>query len=112
MAVQTSLRVVARRIGEAIRSFGAEEGWATEEIAIAGTFDEPTERIYLLVGSHRHLDERRWHAGIRNAIRKEFADMPWITSRLVLVVKNVAQLDQISDEVIVGEGEVDITDLF
>lgn len=112
MAVKTSLKMVAQKIGDAIRGFGAGEGWDQDDLAIAGTFDEQTERIYLVVGSDRPFDERRWHSGIMNAIRREFASSPGITSRLVLVVRNVSRLDQIYYEMILGDDEIDITELF
>jgi hypothetical protein len=111
MAVGTSLRYLANRIGGAIRSFAAGAGWDQDDIAIAGTFDEPMERFYLQVGSDRPIDERQWHAGIMNAIRREFVDIPSITSKLVLVVRNVDKPERIYYEMIVGEGEIDITEL-
>jgi len=112
MAVKTSIKFVAQKIGDAIRTFAIGEGWDQDDIGIAGTFDEHTERIYLVTGSVRQIDERRWHSGIMNAIRKEFADTPGITSRLVLVVRNVPGVDRIYHEMIVGEDEIDITELF
>jgi len=111
MAVETPLRIVTQRIGDAIRSFVAGEGLDRDEVAIVGTLDEPTERIYLVVGSYRKIDERRWHSGIMNAIRKEFPDAPGLTSRLVLVVRNVSRIEQVYREMIVGDDEVDITEM-
>ena len=111
MAVKSSLNYLARRIGGVIRSFAARQGWNIGEYSIAGTFDEQTERFYLLVGSDRRLDERRWHSGIMNEIRQEFAETPSITSRIVLVVRNVSRIDQVYHDLIVGDGEIDITEL-
>jgi hypothetical protein len=108
MAVKTPLRLVARKMGDLIRTFGATEGLAPDEFAIAGTFDEPTERFYLVVGSDRSLDQRRWHAGIINAIRKEFLD----TSGVVLVVRNVTRIDQVYQEMVIGDNEIDVTEMF
>ena len=111
MAVRTSLKYLAKRIGGAVRSFAAGAGWDGHDIAIAGTFDEETERFYIQVGSDRRIDERQWHAGIMNAIRGEFVDFPSITSKLVLVVRNVDKPERIYYEMIVGEGDIDITEL-
>lgn len=111
MAVRTSLKYLAKRLGDAIRTFAAGQGWDQDDIAIAGTFDEQAERFYLHVGSDRKIDERQWHSGIRRAIRGEFEDFPSITSKLVLVVRNVDKPERIYYEMIVGEGEIDITEL-
>ena len=112
MAVKISMKLVARKIGEAVRAFGAGEGLNPDEFAIAGTFDERTERFYLVVGSSRPIDKYKWHPGILNAIRKEFAGDPTITSRIVLVIRNVSRIDQVYHEMIIGDDEVDVTDLF
>jgi hypothetical protein len=108
MAVKTPLRLAARKLGDLIRAFGAGEGLRHDEFAIAGTFDEPTERFYLTVGSIRPIDRYRWHSGILNAIRKDYSDTSW----LVLVVRNVNRIDQVYDEMVIGDGEVDVTDMF
>ena len=90
MAVQTSLRTVTRRIGDAIRSFVAGMGIDQSHVAIAASLDMENDRIYLVVGSDLPIESRRWHPGIRKAIRKAFEGTPDIDSRLVLVVRNVA----------------------
>jgi hypothetical protein len=112
MALKTPMRLITRRIAKAIRGFTLAEGWAENEVSIAGTFDEPTERFYLVVGSNRLIDESRWFSGIINALRLEFADMPWIRSQINLVIRNVSEIDQVYSEMIVGEGESDVTDMF
>ena len=111
MEVKSPLKFLARRIGGVIRSFAARQGWNIVDYSIAGTFDEQTERFYLLVGSDRRLDERLWHSGIMNGIRQEFAEIPGITSRVVLVVRNVDRLDQVYYDMLVGDGEIDVTEL-
>jgi hypothetical protein len=108
MAVKTSLKTIARRIGDAIRSFGSSEGLIFSDFTIAGTFDEQTERIYLVVGCYRPIDERRWHSGIMNAIRKELSE----TSRVVLVVLNISRIEEIYQEMVLGGDEIDITEMF
>ncbi len=107
MAVWTPLRLVGRKIGELIRAFGAGEGLAPDEFAIAGTFDEPTERFYLVVGSCRQIDPSRWHSGIMKALREEFLE----TSRFVLVVRNVTRIDDVYRENVMGDDLIDVTDL-
>ncbi len=103
---------MARKIGEAVRSFASDEGLDRADLAIAGIFDEETERIYLIVGSFRQIDERRWHLGIMNAIRNHSSDMPGMTSRLVLVVRNVSRIDEIYNEMVIGDNDIDITEMF
>jgi hypothetical protein len=112
MALKTPMRLITRRIARAIRSFASAEGWSEHEVAIAGTFDEPTERFYLVVGSNRTIDESLWFKGIIHALRIEFADMPWIRSQINLVVRNVPAIDQIYSQMIVGDGESDVTEMF
>lgn len=111
MAVTSSLKHVAGKIGGAIRGFAAGEHLDQDEIAIAGLFDERTGVIYLVVGSFRPIDERRWHAAIRSAIRKQFEDAPGLSSRLVLVVKNVNRVEQIDRELVIGDDDTDISEM-
>ena len=112
MAVKIPVSIVARKIGKAIRTFAAGEGFDQDEFAIVGEFDEPTERFYLIVGSYRPIDERRWHSGIRKAIREEFAEDPGISSYFVLNVRNVTRIEEVYREMGIGDGGIDVTDLF
>lgn len=112
MAVKTPLRIVTRKIGDAIGTFATGEGMARDDFAIGGEFDEPTERFYLIVGSSLPIDERRWHSGIMKAIREEFADSPGITSSLVLVVRNVTRIEDIYQDMGIGDGGIDVTQWF
>ena len=111
MAVKTPLRPIARRISGVIRAFAAGRGWDQDELAIAGTFDELTERITLYVGSERLIDEKSWNIEIRGALRGEFEDFPGVVDRIGLIVRHVEHLGRIYRDLRLGDDEIDMTEL-
>jgi hypothetical protein len=111
MALKTSLRPIARKIGKAVKSFASSQGWAKDDYALVGTWDEKTGRIRLVFGTDRQIDERQWYTGIIQAIRQSFTDNPWITRDIGLVVENVQNLDQVYLHFPSDDDEVDLTDM-
>ena len=111
MALKTSLRPIARKIAEAVDSYASSQGWAKDDYALVGTWDEKTDRIRLVVGTDRQIDERQWYSGIVQAIRRSFSDSPWVTRNIGLVVENVQNLDQVYLHFPSDDDEVDLTDM-
>jgi hypothetical protein len=111
MALKTSLRPVMRRIAEAIKAYASDQGVERSEYALVGTWNERTDRISLMFGTERGIDERQWYSGILQAIRQAFSDQPWITRNIGLVVENVQNLDEVYLHFMGGEDEIDLTEL-
>ncbi len=111
MAITTSMRPVARRIAEAVGSYASSQGLVAGDYALAGTWDERTERISLVFGSDRPLDEKQWYAGILLSLRRVFADQPPIVRHIGLVVQNVRSLDDVYLHFPPGGDEEDLTNL-
>jgi hypothetical protein len=111
MAIKTSLRPVIKKIAEAIESYALSQGVSRSEYAVVGTLDTKTDRISLVLGTDRRIDERQWYSGILLVIRRSLADYPWLTRNIGLVVENVSNLEEVYLEPIGGEDEVDLTEL-
>jgi hypothetical protein len=111
MALKTSLRPIAKKIAEAVESYAASQGWAADDYALVGTWDEKTDRIRLVFGSDRQIDERQWYSGILQTIRRAFSENPWITRNIGLVVENVQNLDQVYLHFPSDDDEFDFTDM-
>src|SRR3954471_10910405 len=111
MAIKSSLRLIARRISEAVKEASARQGLAPGDYALAGTFDEKTDRIYLRLGTDRTIDQDRWYADTLQEIRKSFPDFNQITLHINLVVRKVQNLDEIYWDYGDGESELDMTEM-
>lgn len=111
MAIKTSLRPIIRRIAEAIEAYAAAEGLSKGDYALAGTWDEKTDRISLVFGTDRGIDERRWYVGILQSIRQSLSDHPWVVRYIGLIVENVENLDEVYLHFTGGENESDLTEL-
>jgi len=111
MALKTSLTPVARKIAEAVDAFASSQGWARDEYALVGTWDEKTGRISLILGTDRQIDERQWYSGLVQAIRRAFSEQPWITRNIGLVVENVQNLDEVYLHFSSEDDEFDLTEL-
>ena len=111
MALKTSLRLVARRIAEAVRRYAAAQGLPPGDYALTGTYDGEADRISLTLGADRPIDERRWYAGILQEIRKSFPEAPHLTMHIGLVVRTVQNLDDVYLESSPGADEIDLTEL-
>ncbi|MGZ3318481.1 MAG: hypothetical protein ACXU95_14415, partial [Isosphaeraceae bacterium] len=62
MAIKTSLRIIARRLSEAVQKAALKQGIPPDDFALAGTYDEATDGIRLRLGTNRSVDERRLYA--------------------------------------------------
>jgi hypothetical protein len=111
MASKTSLRLIAKKIAEAVQTYAMSQGMPRSEYALLGASDEKTDRIRLVFGSVRTIDERHWYAGILQELRKTFADYPWITMNIGLVVENVQNLDDVYRHFPGDDDEVDLTEM-
>jgi hypothetical protein len=112
MALKTSLRLIAKRIANAVKSYASNEGLPREGYALIGTFNEKTDQISLTFGTDRDIDERRWYAGILQEIRRSFPEYPQMTMFIGLVIRKVRNLDEIYMNTFAGEDEIDLTELF
>jgi len=106
-----ALRPIIKRIAEAIEAYAVAEGFSKSDYALAGTWDQKTNRISLVFGTDHRIDERQWYAGILQSIRQSFSDQPWITRNIGLVVENVENLDEVYLHFSGGEDESDLTEL-
>ncbi len=111
MAIKASLIPFARKIAKAVDKYVSDQGLTKGEYALVGSWDEKTDRISLILGTGRRIDERQWYSGTLHAIREALADYPWMTRNIGLVVENVRNLDEVYLESPGGEDEVDLTEL-
>ena len=111
MALKTSLNLIARRIAQAVLRFAAAEGWPREDFALAGTYDENTERISLTFGTDHHFEEKACYSGIFRELRREFNDHPELIMHIGLIVRQVTSIDEIIWDGDTGGDVVDLTDL-
>src|SRR4051794_10104331 len=95
MAIKTSLRPITKRIAQAVENAAANLGLRPEEYALAGSFDENTDRISLLLGTNRTLDELKLYTEILNEIRAAFPDDPYFTMHVGLVIRRVQNPDEV-----------------
>ena len=111
MALTTSMRFVAGRIARAVEEFAVAEGFAPGDYALVGSLDERTGRISLTLGTDRPIDEKRWYAGVLQSIRRAFNSTPEVMMYLGLVIQRVEGLDDLYASFLLGEDEVDLTEL-
>jgi hypothetical protein len=111
MALKTPVRPIAKRIAEAVKSYASSQGWAKDDYVLIGTWNEKTERIRLVFGTDRQIDERLWYSGILQSIGQSFTDAPWITRNIGLVVENVQNLDRVYLHFPSDDDEIDLTDI-
>lgn len=110
MALKTSLRPLAKKIAEAVKKYAERQGFQTGDYALVGTWDERTDRISLVFGTNRQIDDRQWYSGIIQEIRKVFPRSPSITTNIGLVVEKVQSLDEVYYHFSGSEGETDLTE--
>jgi hypothetical protein len=111
MAIQTSLRPIARRIAESVRAFATSEGVPKEDYALVGAWDRRTDHIRLLLGTERQIDKRQWYIGIQQALGQAFTDLPWIPMNIGLVIERVRNLEDVYFHFPLADDEDDLTDL-
>jgi len=111
MAIKTSLRIIARRLSEAVQKAALKQGIPPDDFALAGTYDEATDRIRLRLGTIRSVDERRLYADALEEIRRAMPEIPHITYYVSLVIHKVESLEEIYWDATNFEDEHDLTDL-
>jgi hypothetical protein len=109
MALKPSLRFVAKRIAEAVERSAQGQGLAQGDYALAGTYDEKSDRISLTLGTDRKIDDRRWYADTLQEIRRAFPEAPQITMQIGIVVQKVTNLDEVYLNSMAAEDEFDLT---
>ncbi|MBV8233774.1 MAG: hypothetical protein JO329_27665 [Planctomycetaceae bacterium] len=112
MALKTSLRLIAKRIANAVKAYASNEGLPRGEYDLIRTYDNKNDQISLTFGTVRDIDERRWYAGILQEIRRSFPEYPQMTMFIGLVIREVRNPDEIYTNALVGEDEIDLTELF
>jgi hypothetical protein len=111
MAIKTSLRLIAKRVSRAVQASSANQGLLPGDYALAGSYDENTDRISLTLGTDRTVDELRWYSDTIDEIRRAFPEFPQITMQIGLVIRKVRSLDDVYLDS-VGEDERDLTEMF
>src|SRR4051794_31664792 len=111
MAFKSSLRLVARRIAEAVKISAGDQGGSPGSYALVGSFDNNTDRISLTFGTDAQIDERRLYAETFSEIRRRFPAYPQITMQIGLVIRRVKNLDETYLDLAGAEDEVDLTEL-
>ena len=111
MAIKTSLRIIARRLSEAVRQAAMKQGIPPDDYALAGTYDGGTDRIYLRLGTNQSVDERRLYADALEEIRLALPEVPHITYYISLVIHQVESLEEIYWDATEPDAEHDLTDL-
>jgi len=111
MAIKTSLRIIARRLSEAVRKAALKQGIPPDQFALAGTYNEATDRIRLKLGTNHPVDERRLYADAFDEIRRALPEIPHITLHVSLVIQKVTSLEEIYWDATSSEDEHDLTDL-
>jgi len=111
MAIKTSLRIIARRLSEAVQKAALKQGIPPDDFALAGTYDEATDRIRLRLGTNHPVDERRLYADAFEEIRRALPEIPHITLYVSLVIHKVESLEEIYWDATNFEDEHDLTDL-
>ena len=98
-------------LSEAVRKAALKQGIPPDDFALAGTYDEATDRIRLRLGTNRSVDERRLYADALEEIRRAMPEIPHITYYVSLVIHKVESLEEIYWDATSSEDEHDLTDL-
>ena len=111
MAIKTSLTIITSKISEAVRRASEKQGLTDHDYALAGTYDEVSDRIRLRLGTDHPVDERQWYADVLQEIRHAMPGAPYITMHISLVVRKVKSLEDIYWDLTDSEDERDLTDM-
>src|SRR5438128_555586 len=109
MAVTTSLRLISKRISEAVRRSTAAHGILPGDYALVGTFNERTDRISLTLATDRSIDDSHLYADTIQEIRRSFPESPQLTMYIGLVIRKVQNLDEVYFNSGDAEDKVDLT---
>jgi hypothetical protein len=111
MAIKSSLRLIARRIAEAVKAAAAEEGILPGDYLLRGSIEDNTDRVNLTFATDRKISERAIYSSIRKHLREAFTDYPQIVSQIGVVIRGEHSLDDVNWEAVPSEDETDITSL-
>jgi hypothetical protein len=78
---------------------------------MVGSFDPESERISLTLGTDRSIDETRWYSDTLQEIRRSFPESPYITMLVGIVIRKIANLDDIYHDPNGSENDLDLTDM-
>lgn len=113
MAVKAPMRPTLGRIARVIADYARVQGLDRSEFALVGSLNERTDRISLILGTTRSLDELRWYSGILENLRQDFGEIgrPWVTWNIGLVFRRVDDLERLYLNFVIGDDEEDVTGL-
>jgi|GEM_PF-1464403 len=113
MAVKAPMRPTLRRVSRVIADYARAHGLDRSEFALVGSCNERTDRISLILGTTRSIDEPRWYSEILENLRKDFEEIgrPWVTWNIGLVFRRVDDLERIYLNFLIGDDEEDVTGL-
>jgi len=113
MAVKAPMRPTLRRVSRVIADYARAQGLDRSELALVGSWNERTDRISLVLGTTRSLDELRWYSEILAGLRKSFEEIgrPWATWNIGLVFRRVDDLERVYLDFLIGDEDEDVTGL-
>jgi hypothetical protein len=111
MAIKTSLTIISSKISEAVRKASVKLGLTDYDYALAGTYDENSDRIRLRLGTKHPVDDRKWYADTLEEIRLALPETPHITFHVNLVIQKVKSLEETYWDLTDSEDERDLTDM-
>lgn len=112
MALKSSLTLITRRISAAVKKAATHLGLERDQYALAGSFDENSERIYLTLGVNQGVDERQLYTDVMDEIQKSLPELPQVSSHVGLVIRRVQKTDDIYLSSATAEGEEDLSEKF
>lgn len=110
MALDTSLRFVSRKIGQAVEIAAKNQNLSREDYFLFGTYDEDSDHISLDLKVGQRVNDHQLFSDIFQEIRRLLPDFVSITLKVGLVIRRIERLDDV-DRDSLSAGERDITDL-
>jgi hypothetical protein len=115
VAITSSLRIIAKRIAQAVRLATLNLGITSDHYLLIGSYDEESGRISLTAGVDCPVDKSLLFAAIIRELRQEFSDSPGFVMQIGLVIRKVSKLDDVyyQDSLgsLNGDEELDLTDM-
>jgi hypothetical protein len=111
MALKSSLRLISKRISQAVQRSAAKQGLTSADFILLGSYDPESEYISLTLGTDHAIDDRRWYADTLDEIRRAFPDFTSFTMHIGLVIRKVANLDDTYAYHGVSDNELDLAEM-
>jgi hypothetical protein len=111
MALKSSLRLISKRISRAVQRAAAKQGLTSDDFALVGSYDPESEHINLTLGTVHAIDDGRWYADTLDEIRRTFPDFPSFTMHVGIVIRRVANLDDVYAYHGASDEELDLTEM-